>query len=173
MDSITFGDPDGIDDSETLDEEDNGLVVEWGGFDAGTTGADFTIFIAGTSGGDGGSWTGGGETTASEALATGSETLTGTNGSATFTWTDVFGEPQPVDVTAHTEIALSDFEADTNNATTVRELEVTIEVVVPDEDELTATATTTATITVNNQDVTIEFGGQGTFEIESDEEVVE
>ncbi|OIB58478.1 hypothetical protein [Natrialba sp. SSL1] len=171
VDAVTFGDPDEIADGDELEDDDNRLIVEWSGFNADTRDATFNVSLAGTDGGDGGTWAGGDETTEQEELATGSETLEGTNGSAAFTWLDVFGESQPVDVAEHTEIELSDFEEDDDGATRVRELEVEIEVVVPDEDELTATQTATATITVTNQEATIEVGGQGTFEIESDEAV--
>lgn len=172
IDSVTFGDPDGITDREALETDDDRLIVEWAGFGAQSRDAEFSVSLAGTAGGDGGQWSGGGETTAQEELAVGGETLTGTNGSEAFTWNDVFGEPQPVDVADHTEIELSDFEVEADGATRVRELEVTVEVVVPAEDDLTATATATATISVSNQEAAIEVGGQGSFEIESEEEVV-
>ncbi|RQG91820.1 hypothetical protein [Natrarchaeobius chitinivorans] len=168
---VTFGDPDGITDSEDLEEGDDHLAVEWSGFNAQSRQATFNVHLSGTDGGDGGDWDGGDVTTGEEELATGSETLTGTSGVDSFTWNDVFGESQPVDVSDHTEIALSDFEADADGSTTERELEVRIEVVVPDEDNLTADKTATATISITNEAATIEVGGEGSFEITSDEEV--
>ena len=171
IDSITFGDPDEITDESELTNDDNRLTVNWSGFNAATREADFTIYLAGTDGGDGGDWTGGGATTAEEALATGSATLDGTSGADAFTWTDVFGESQPVTVADHTEIEMSDFAAEGDEATTVRELAVRIEVVVPEENDLSASQTALATITVSNEEVSIAVGGQGSFEIESDTEV--
>ncbi|SEH16418.1 hypothetical protein SAMN04487967_2611 [Natronorubrum sediminis] len=174
VDAVTFGDPDEIEDSEELEDDDNRLIVEWSGFDDDRE-LDFAILLAGTDGGDGGDWTGGEEpteTTESEEVAAGTEQVEGTTGSEAFTWEDVFGESQPVSVADHSEIDLTDFEAPEDGETTVRELEATLEVVVPEQGDLTVTETATATITVTNEEADLEIGGQGTFEIESDEEVV-
>jgi hypothetical protein len=173
IDSITFGDPENITDDSELTDDSNRLTVNWAGFNAPTREATFNIYLQGTDGGDGGDWAGGGATTAQEVLATGSETLEGTNGSDAFTWTAVFGEAQPVNVADHTGIEMSDFAAVGDEAITVRELAVRIEVVVPEENDLTASKRALATITVSNEEISISVGGQGSFEIESDAEVNE
>lgn len=171
IDSITFGDPDEITNESELTETDNRLTVNWSGFNAATREATFSVSLWGTDAEDGGAWSGGGATTDPEVLATGSETLEGTDGADAFTWNDVFGDSRPVNVADHSEIEMSDFAAEGDEAITVRELEVEIDVVVPEEGDLTASKRALATITVSNEDISISVGGQGSFEINSASEV--
>lgn len=173
IDSVTFGDPDEIDGE--LEDDDNRLIVEWEGFSSGEHTADFSISIAGADDGDDVGWTGGAEPTPEtepQELATGDGTIEGTNGSDAFTWLDVFGESQPVDVTDHDDIIIDDFFEDDAGEERVRELTVFVEVEVA-EQGVSAEEDANATISVSNLAGTIEVGGEGTFEIESDEEVEE
>ncbi|RQG97974.1 hypothetical protein EA473_01925 [Natrarchaeobius chitinivorans] len=174
---MTFGD--------TGDEDDE-LHLEWSGLNDNDHDVNFRILIQGTDGGDGGDWTGDTVTSVTDyeqlASAEPGVNLDNTNGSDDYTWEDVFGEDQPVDVDDHTEIDVTaDFSEDEDDDTRERELSVEVEVWIneedgdhgPNDDALGDSKTAKATITVTNEAAKIEVGGQGTFELDSDEEVSE
>lgn len=175
VNDLTFGD--------TGDADDR-LHLSWTGLSAGDRDVNFRILVKGDGDGDSDGWNDGaaGAETSYEELAAAQPGVSvgSASGADDYSWNDVFGAAQPVDVDEHTEINVSeDFSSDDDGATRERQLSVDIEVWIdgisgsngPDGDSLGDRNSATATITVTNQSASVEVGGQGTFELSSDEEV--
>lgn len=139
VESLYFGD----------DANDDWLGVTWTGFNQDTTDLEFQIQLRGLEDGD--VWSGEADANEFEILATGVVSVTGTSGDREFSWTDVFGEPLPVNVDDHAGIDVTeDFSIqDDGDCPRVRELEVRLYVDVIEED-LTEMVDDTSEISVTS-----------------------
>lgn len=136
--SIFFGD--------AADTDGDELVVEFEGLaDSGRT-LELAVRLKGADDGDADGW-GGSPETDWETMATETHTLDDHHGVLTFTWEEAFGEDLPVDVTAHSEIAIDDFEADELGDERVRGLDLELSATIQEE-SLERTRQDSAEITV-------------------------
>ena len=124
VESFYFGD----------DADDDWIGITWTGFNQETTELAIQIQLRGLEDGD--EWTGEANANEFEILATGVVTVTGTSGENKFSWTDIFGEPLPVNVDDHNGIHVTeDFSVQDNGpCPRSRELEVRLYVDVVEED---------------------------------------
>lgn len=173
--AVEFGDPDGQD-HDDLDDESDRLTLSWEGItDPESDNPDFTLELRGADDpeDEDAEAFGGPATNYQEILdAMDAVTIDSTNGSAAYSWRDVFGQ-DTADVLEHNGIDASDFEVDDDGEERVRELQVNVSVEWDAEAGLTVEAEeeARATITVINKEANAEIGGQGSFNVESDEEV--
>lgn len=177
VEAVRFGDPGGDDDGNLQADSDR-LNLSWDGIDEPAhDDPDFTIEVRGADNPT---------DTSAEAFSSTSDaasyeqilsqidavSITETNGSAAYSWNDVFGT-HTADVLSHTGLTAGDFAAGSDGGERTRELQVRIGVTWEADSSgttVTAEKEARATITVSNRGASVTVGGEGSFEVTSSEE---
>ncbi|WP_436934839.1 hypothetical protein [Halovenus marina] len=165
--TVEFGDPGGTTDPGA---DDNRIALAWEGIDDPTH-DDPNVSLAVR--GHPSDFSGGAKQWEEVLSQADAVSITATNGTATYSWSDVFGQ-QTADVLSHSGLSASDFEATADGESRVRELQAKFRVEWTIDDEpttLTAESAGKATITVTNATASATSTTQGSFSVDSDEEV--
>ncbi len=155
LDSASVSTDDGSVAGINLDDPGDGIDVQWEGFDtAPSFTIEFGVSITGNADGT---------STSTEYLMSGSVSTSSTSGDKNVSWSSLWGQ-STVDITNHSNIALSDFTAGTDGGTKTNNVQITLRL---SEADLSSDVTKTANadISITNIARNADVGGNVTTNI--------